>query len=160
MILFLISLFIFHQKTTMDALKILILSTILTLFFLIMDFAFIQDHPNLMQDNVIKKVKTKTPQNINALQKNQTVHFSERNTTKLRRDRNEEYDIDYNQNYTNEQSETCSSCNSGYQYNMYDDNVKNNLNNQYKTDFNPDNDPRYMTNSSSHSNQAHYLEYN
>jgi hypothetical protein len=160
MILFLISLFIFHQKTTMDALKILILSTILTLFFLIMDFAFIQDHPNLMKDNIIKKITTKSQQNEVILQKNQTVNFSKKSNYKLRNNRNEEYDIDYDQNHTNRQNETCSSCNNGHQYNMYDDNIKNSSNKEYKRDLNHVNDPKYMTSSSLHLNQPHYLEYN
>jgi len=150
----------------MDALKILILSTILTLFFLIMDFAFIQDHPNLMKDNIIKKAVNESQQNSVILKKNQHVHSSEKSNYKLYNNRNEEYDIDYDQNYesnqnhAHEQNETCSSCNSGRQYNMYDDNVKNNMNKQHETNFNPDNDPRYMSSSSLHNNQAHYLEYN
>lgn len=160
MILFLISLFIFHQKTTMDALKILILSTILTLFFLIMDFAFIQDHPNLMQDNIKKRVSNVSLQNVAVLQKKKTVRYSEQNNSKFQHNANEEYDIEHDQNYNTDQNETCSSCNSRNQYNMYDDNVNNNSSNPYRTNFNPDNDPRYMTNSSSHHNQAHYLEYN
>ena len=135
-----------------------------------MDFAFIEDHPHLMQDNIVKKVK-KYPA---ILQKNRTVSFTEKKNSKSQHNHKEEYDIDYYQNYQDDQddqNETCSSCNNGYQYNMYDDNVKNNLNNQhrtppnpdnnqYRTQFNPDNDPRYMMNSSSRNTKAHYLEYN
>lgn len=49
--LFIISLFIFHQKTSLNVFKVLLFSIILTFFFMIMDFVFIGDHPNIFKDN-------------------------------------------------------------------------------------------------------------
>jgi hypothetical protein len=47
--LFIISLFIFHQKTSLDVFKILLFSTVLTSFCVIADFVFIKDHPNIFR---------------------------------------------------------------------------------------------------------------
>lgn len=57
--LFIISLFIFHQKTSLDVFKILLFSTVLTSFCVVADFVFIKDHPNIFGD-IIKKTYDST----------------------------------------------------------------------------------------------------
>lgn len=149
-VLFLISLFIFHQKTTMDGLKILILSLTLTLFFLVMDFAFIQDHPGLLQDNIKYKKSKKLMKNTNINNTKGHMYYT-KDSTKKSQYNNEEYDIEYD-DYT----EQCSTCNNTQYYNMYDD-IKATTN-PYRTPYNPDNDPRYNVNqyNENMSNVANY----
>ena len=45
--LFIISLFIFHQKTSLDIPEILLFSCVMTFFYVMMDFICIEDHPNI-----------------------------------------------------------------------------------------------------------------
>jgi len=45
--IFIISLFIFHQKTSLDIIAILLFSCVLTFFHVMMDFACIEDHPDI-----------------------------------------------------------------------------------------------------------------
>lgn len=55
--LFILSLFIYHQKTSLDGLKILVFAAVLTIFSVIMDYVFIDDHPGLLEDAPKKKRK-------------------------------------------------------------------------------------------------------